>query len=957
MKVIRLIKILVATFAVLALANILFSVLAASAGGERVVIGTVSQMVAVLFAIVSVGGAFFILKTVKATTEREKTIKRQRLLYDSIPIPASLWDENFNILDCNEAMVNFLKMPNKEEVLKRFFEFSVDVQSCGTPSPVKGQEIITQALTEGSIVRHYWNHLVEGEIIPIEVTAARIQMGESYVCACYAFDLRPIMVAREKEQLAVERATLLIDSSPISCFLLDDNREAIDCNRAALDLFLKEPDKTIPESYPDNEILQLCKYNHGCKDYELCGREDCRIRIFLISNYRNIFPNYKQNKEQIERSIADCCRKALEFGAQSFEFPCAALYGVEIPCETTIIAVKYHEGNGFAVYIRDLRAEKRKEIAEEESRAKTRFLARMSHEIRTPMNVVIGITELQLRNSKHLPETEEAFLRIYSSSTLLLKIINDILDFSKIEADKMEILSVVYEVASLIVDTVQLNLMHIGSRRIEFKLDIDEKLPAYLVGDEHRLKQILNNLLSNAFKYTSEGHVMLSFSMDATEKSDEITLVIRVSDTGQGMTEEQQGSLFDIEFTRFNMQSNRAIEGSGLGMMIAHHLIKLMGGDIEVESSPDEGSIFTVRIPQKPSGTEVLGKEVADSLKNIEIAQKSLKKVEMLNPEPMPYGRVLVVDDVESNLYVAKSFLMPYKISVETVTSGLEAVDLIRAGEVYDIIFMDHMMPEMDGIEATRLIRSLGYNPPIVALTANALKGVAEIFMNSGFDDFISKPIDVKIFDSCLVRYIKDKHPKDMPHAAISNSGHLHDTGDMSSNLIKSFLLDAHRVAGVLEKLIAELNLKQEVDSEDLKGFTTQTHAIKSALANIHRLELSDAANALEKAGRDNDISKIRADAPLFLAELHNIIEELSSKDDSFSAIDEDLDFLREQLTIIADACGDYNLIAANSALSKLNPMQFSKETNVLIKEISDYLLHGDFMNAAALSSDAVGRL
>jgi len=558
----------------------------------------------------------------------------------------------------------------------------------------------------------------------------------------------------DSERQAEERGRLLLDASPVACFLLDKDRRAIDCNQAALYLFVKEPDRSIAQTYPNQEELRKCAAAE-CADYELCPRADCRIRAFLIGNYRSTFPNYQQDKEHVEQSLASCCAKALEKGMQRFKFPYATLYGQIILCEITVIPVKYQDGHGFAFYIRDLREEKRREAAEEENRAKTRFLARMSHELRTPLSAVMGITELQMQNKEHSPETEEAFLRIHNSSSLLLTIINDILDLSKIEADKMELVPAEYELQGLIVDTVQLNMIRIGNKRIAFTLKIDERLPAYLIGDLQRIKQVLNNLLSNALKYTEEGSVCLSFGLEKAEADDALMLVVRVTDTGQGMTREQVDSLFEIEFTRFNMQSNHAIEGSGLGMMIAHHLVTIMRGKITVDSKPGKGSVFTVHIPQKQSRPDTLGKGAVERLQNLEVTQTSLKKISSPVFEPMPHGRVLAVDDIESNLYVVEAILSHYQINVETLTSGHDAVEKIKAGEVYDIIFMDYMMPGMDGIEATKIIRATGYGRPIVALTANAVKGAEDMFLENGFDEYMSKPIDIDIFNSCLTRHIR----------------------------------------------------------------------------------------------------------------------------------------------------------------------------------------------------------
>jgi CheY-like chemotaxis protein len=377
------------------------------------------------------------------------------------------------------------------------------------------------------------------------------------------------------------------------------------------------------------------------------------------------------------------------------------------------------------------------------------------------MNAVLGITEIQLQKDSMPNEIKDAFTRIYNSSKMLLKLINDILDLSKVEAGKMEIIPNVYDTASMIVDTVHLNIMYIGSKQIQFKLDVDENLPTHHVGDELRIKQVINNILSNAFKYTPQGEVTLSFSTTPTHEDDTVIMEITVSDTGEGMTKEQVENL-QSDFLRFNLEYNRHIEGSGLGLGIAFQLAQMMNGSITVDSAPGEGTTFTIRLPQKLDGDGVLGTEAAANLKNLKNPHNYIKHLLKLEREPMPYGRVLVVDDVDTNLYVAEGMFMPYKLVVETVDSGLDAIKKVKDGEVYDIIFMDHMMPIMDGIEATRIIRELGYDYPVIALTANAFRDMADMYKNNRFTDYASKPIDIDQMDKLLLKYIRDKQPPEV---------------------------------------------------------------------------------------------------------------------------------------------------------------------------------------------------
>ena len=398
------------------------------------------------------------------------------------------------------------------------------------------------------------------------------------------------------------------------------------------------------------------------------------------------------------------------------------------------------------------------EAALSASRSKSAFLATMSHEIRTPMNAILGITEIQLHDETLAPNTREALGKIYNSGELLLGIINDILDLSKIEAGKLELTLGEYNAANLIRDTAALNIMRIGGKPIEFELSVDENLPSTLIGDELRIKQILNNLLSNAFKYTEKGLVKLSVSVGGGNENSEAALVVEVSDTGCGMTEEQLNVIFDA-YTRFITEANRVTEGAGLGMNITYNLVRLMNGEITVKSEPGKGTIFTVRLPQGTTASAALGKEMAESLQGFRMNDtKQIKRAQVVF-EPMPYGSVLVVDDVELNLYVVEGLLAPYELSVETVKSGFDAIDKIKGGKTYDIVFMDHMMPQMDGMEATKIIRDMGYTRPIIALTANALVGQAEIFLANGFDGFISKPVYVRRMDALLKKLIHDKQP------------------------------------------------------------------------------------------------------------------------------------------------------------------------------------------------------
>jgi PAS domain S-box-containing protein len=594
--------------------------------------------------------------------------------------------------------------------------------------------------------------------------------------------------------------------------------------------------------------------------------------------------------------------------------------------------------------------------AENASQAKSRFIANMSHEIRTPMNAILGITEIILRNKTLPPDVIEALYKIYNSGDLLLYIINDILDLSKIEAGKLEILPAQYEVASMINDTVMLNVMRIGSKPIEFSLSIDENIPARLIGDELRIRQILNNIISNAIKYTFEGEVKLTVYVEkesnapsegAPSVEGEVALMYSVSDTGRGMTQEQVNRIFD-EYSRFNADANRTTEGTGLGMSITQNLVRMMKGNICIESEPDKGTTVTVRLPQVNAGSGPLGKELAGSLAKFEKgAIRQIKKAQIAF-EPMPYGSVLLVDDVESNLFVAEGLMFPYGLSIDTVSSGFDAIDKIKEGKTYDIVFMDHMMPKMDGIETAKKMREMGYTQPIVALTANAIVGQSNVFMENGFDGFISKPIDIRQLNATLKKFVRDKQPPEIIAAANRNEGSQENKGGRvytREQLAEIFVRDASRLAKTLE----EIQKTKTYGDEEIRAYTITTHALKSALTNVGETDLSAVASGLENAGRTNDTAVMTAETRAFLDDLRAVIEKNTPRQEGggesadLRSVVEDRAYLREKLLAIKKACEVYDRKTIRQDIMDLRQREWSKETKELLAAMDENLLNGDF--------------
>ena len=507
------------------------------------------------------------------------------------------------------------------------------------------------------------------------------------------------------------------------------------------------------------------------------------------------------------------------------------------------------------------------------SEAKSSFLSNMSHEIRTPINAILGMNEIILRecNDSEIISYAES---IKTAGNTLLGIINDILDFSKIEAGKIEIIPVDYDLSSLINDLVNMIQLKADDKGLALSLEFDKNLPKFLYGDEVRIKQVITNILTNAVKYTEKGIVTFSISFNLIEdEPDNINLLVSVKDTGIGIKPEDMKKLF-TEFERIEEVRNRNVEGTGLGMAITKNLLRLMKSSLKVESIYGLGTKCSFELKQKVIKWEELGDY--ESSYKATLQERTKYKEKFIAPD----AQVLVIDDNTMNLLVFKNLLKQTKIKIDTAINGDEGL-LLTQGTKYDLIFLDHMMPDKDGIETLKELRAMKKNPNrktlVICLTANAVSGAREKYIAAGFDDYLTKPINPDKLEEMLIKYL----PKEKLATSQNNS-------DETSQADYKFLnveMGLTYSGGMMDMFISVLeifcNMKDEnkekiqnaFDKGDWKNYTIFVHSLKSTSLSIGGEQLGQIAKELEAAGKiltDTDSSDAdKLDAENFIKSHH----------------------------------------------------------------------------------------
>lgn len=587
-------------------------------------------------------------------------------------------------------------------------------------------------------------------------------------------------------------------------------------------------------------------------------------------------------------------------------------------------------------------------IANEASAAKSKFLSNMSHEIRTPINAVLGLDEMIIRESK------EKIIRGYakdikSAGGTLLSLINDILDTSKIEAGKLEIIPSKYDLCSLINDISNMFIKQTQDKGLEFIIRVDEKTPHLLKGDDVRIKQCILNILSNAVKYTDEGSVTMEVGFAKTSAK-EILLTVSIADTGRGMKQADMERLF-APFERIEEEKTRYIEGTGLGMNITRNLLKLMDSELRVDSKYGEGSTFRFSVREEVLDWEPVGK-IEESFARLRDSEGKYRE-----SFHAPQARLLIVDDSSVNLMIVEGLLKKTEMQMDLVESGREAIKL-SSEKKYDLILVDHMMPDMDGIETLHHIRedgeSMNKDSVIIALTANVVAGARENYLKEGFNDYLGKPIEPEKLEAAIRNFLPKEllvfgefedttEEEDVANAREVNTQMPDEPEEVTEESNEDeFIIKLRKVHNIFpdtgleysgslqlyKKVVEEYTdtgrsradlIEQLFEQEDVRNYTIQVHALKSASRVIGATVLSRLAAALEEAGNAGNMTRIKNGTPELLNQYRQLVAQLEQVIDSgedLPIIDESS--LRDALASIREMADGFDFDSVDMVMQEL---------------------------------------
>ena len=587
--------------------------------------------------------------------------------------------------------------------------------------------------------------------------------------------------------------------------------------------------------------------------------------------------------------------------------------------------------------------EKAKQEAIKANKAKTNFLTKMSHEIRTPINTIMGLNDMILRESVDQQIVEYA-TKIKNANKSLLEAINDILDLAKIESGKMDLVIEEYELGDLIDSVTNMIKMRAEKKGLKFILKVDEKLPSILFGDEARIKQILVNLLTNAVKYTQIGQIELL--INGNLKKDHVILHVEVRDTGVGIKKENMDKLFGV-FERIEDSKNKGIEGSGLGISIVQQLLGLMGSELKVKSTYGEGSTFSFDLKQNFKKSEPIG-NIEDHI------SKKAKEYTYQASFIAPEAHILIVDDTDINLYVVQKLLKETEIQIDTALSGPECLEKVKQNH-YDLIFLDHMMPGMDGIETLHHIKeedNLCQNAPIVALTANAVAGIEERYAKEGFSGYISKPIDQQKIENVLssllpkvfikeapIRKRRQMNVKiDIPEIEGMDSAYAMShfySSDVFLDVLQNFYITLNQNADYISQLCSDLDKEMVELSSTIKSYQIAVHTMKSSSALVGMAQISGLAKVAETAAMSEDISKIKVLTPFLVEEMKKIekrLHVLFETEETKPAIDNNM--LRAYLSQLEKALHKIDIDKMDEIIKELDKYSFAENIKDLFSSL-----------------------